>query len=98
MTSQNLYVVDAFASPCPYLVSRTSCKNELAVGVEAQTVDLSCVSVDRVAGLRIVVGPSVPSDEDEGRSDQFLGNKACEIEQIYLDKFFLSTKPVNTLL
>lgn len=47
--------------PLLYLISRTSGKNELAVGVETQAVDLGSVSVYCVAGFGCVVGPSVPS-------------------------------------
>ncbi len=47
--------------PLSYLISRASGENELAVGVETETVDLSSVSVHRVAGCGCVVGPSVPS-------------------------------------
>ena len=44
-----------------YLISRTSGKNELAVWVEAQTVDFSSVSIYCVAGFGCVIGPCVPS-------------------------------------
>lgn len=44
-----------------YLISRTSSKNELAIGIKAQAVDLSSVSVYGVAGFRCVVGSSVPA-------------------------------------
>lgn len=44
-----------------YLISRTGGQNELAVRVEAQTVDLCGVGVDCVAGFGCGVGPGVPS-------------------------------------
>ena len=48
--------------PVVYLISRTSSKNELAVGVETQTVDLCSVSIYCVTGFGCVAGSSVPSD------------------------------------
>jgi len=43
------------------LIGRTRGEDELAVGVEAQAVDLGSVSIDRVAGFGRGVGPGVPS-------------------------------------
>lgn len=51
-----------------YLISRTSSKDELAVRVKTQTVDLSSVSIHCMAGFGCVVGPSVPSDGEFGVS------------------------------
>ena len=50
-----------------YLISRASGKNELAVGVEAQAVDFSGVSVHGMTGFGCVVGTSVPSGGGLGR-------------------------------
>lgn len=46
-----------------HLVCRARGKNELAVGVKWQTVDLRCVGVDCMAGFGGVVRSSVPADE-----------------------------------
>lgn len=45
----------------PHLICRASGQDELAVGVEGQTVDLCSVSVHCVAGLRCIIGPCVPA-------------------------------------
>lgn len=45
----------------PHLICRASGQDELAVGVEGQTVDLCSVSVHCVAGLGGVIGPCVPA-------------------------------------
>lgn len=46
-----------------HLVCRAGGKNELAVRVKRQAVDLRCVGVDGVAGFGGVVRPSVPTEE-----------------------------------
>lgn len=45
----------------PHLICRASGQDELAVGVEGQTVDLCSVSVHCMAGLRGIIGPRVPA-------------------------------------
>lgn len=45
----------------PHLICRASGQDELAVGVEGQTVDLCSVSVHCVTGLGGIIGPCVPA-------------------------------------
>ena len=46
------------------LVCRAGGQDELAVGVEGQTVDLCSVGVHCMAGLGRVVGPCVPAETE----------------------------------
>lgn len=46
-----------------YLIGRAGGQDELAVGIEAQTVDLGGVSVHRVARFGRVVRAGVPSED-----------------------------------
>lgn len=59
-SNKKLYRMDRKKSL--YLVSRAGGQNELAVGVEAQAVDLRGVSLHRVARFGRVVGARVPSE------------------------------------
>lgn len=57
------YIFIVFIYAFHYLISRASSQNEFTVRVEAQTVNLSSMSINRMACFRRVVGPGVPSGQ-----------------------------------
>lgn len=63
----------------PHLICRASGKNELAVRIERQAVDLSSVGIHCMARLGGVVGPRVPTVPKTDKSTSV--RKKCETEQ-----------------
>lgn len=54
-------MTEAKAQCSSHFVSRTGCQNELAVGVEGQTVDLCSVGIYCMTGFGCVIGARVPA-------------------------------------